>query len=171
MMKRFLLLVLFLACVSASAQDHCFLVENGAVKWQKVFQAEGVNVKDVAYNLQTEGHFKDIESGDGIVTCELRKLSLDYKGAGFKRMSLPLYVVNDTYSGFVTVQLKEDRYRVTVDRIRCFNSHYGDGSLEDFAVGKEGALDPAFLKAAAAVLEYTFDGLFSGLAKQVDDEW
>lgn len=170
-MKRIILLFLLLFPIVASAQEKGFSIDGTSLKWQKVYQAQDVAIQDVAYNLQAAGVFHSIEKGDGMVTCELQGLGLDYKGSGFKRMSLPLYIANDKYSAFVTVQVREGRYRVTVDRIRHRNSNYGDGPLETFAIDKDGAFKEAFLGAPADVIEYTFDGLFSGLAKPVDDEW
>ena len=154
-----------------AAQEKNFFIEEGAIKWQKVFQVDSVNVKDVVHNLLAEGHFKEIESGEGMVTCELRGLSLNYQDLGFKRMSLPIYIPNDKFSGFVTVQVKNNRYRVTVDRIITANPRLGQGPLDGLALDKEGAFKPAFLGDPATIIDYNFDKLFSGLAKPIDDEW
>lgn len=169
-MKRILAFLLSLLPVLASAQDEAFSIDGSALIWRKVYDA-ATTAELVAHNLQASGHFYDIQASDGLVTAEMRGVQMLYKDLGYKRMSLPLYVVNDTYSAFLTVQIKEDRYRVTLERISTHNVNYGAGLLDRFAIDGA-ALSPAFLDRPARIASYTFDALLSGLDKNsLDDEW
>lgn len=172
-MNRFiLLLALLLSPLCLSAQRDAFEIDEGKVSWKRVYETQA-EPEAVSRNLLETGYFHDVNTIDGMVTAELRGLRMDYKGAGYKRMSLPLYIVNNTYSGFVTVQFREGRYRVSVSRVKCFNSHYGESDLETFALDKtRAAFDKKFLEAPAAIISYTFDSLLSKLDKNDnDDEW
>lgn len=169
-MKRFVTLLLALIPVLASAQDSPFSLDGESIIWRRVY--DGTTTAGlVSYNLQASGFFRNIQASDNLVTAEMHSVKMEFKELGYKNMSLPIYLVNDTFSGFVTVQIKEDRYRVTVMRIVTHNPRLGSGSLEDLAL-KNGSIDPKFLDPAAIIMSHSFDGLFSELYKNtIDDEW
>lgn len=168
-MKRIVsLFLLSLLPFLAIAQEESLQVNNDALIWRKVYE-KGTDVETIAQNLRALGSFKDITVSGGMVTAEMSGVSLDYKSLGYKRMSLPIYVVNNKYSAFVTVQVREGRYRVTAERIKTLNSSYGESDIESFAL-KNGDLDAKFLDAPAKILSSTFDKLFSGLDKTNDDD-
>lgn len=172
-MKQLLLfLALLFFPVMLYGQQEEFTIDDGMVAWKRVYETQA-EPEAVSRNLLATGYFHDVNTIDGMVTAELRGLRMDYKGAGYKRMSLPLYIVNNTYSGFVTIQFREGRYRVSVTRIRCLNSRYGESDLETFALDKNKvSFDKKFLEAPAAIISYTFDSLLSKLDKNDnDDDW
>ena len=124
------------------------------------------------YNLRLSGLFKDIMFDDGLVTCEMAGLKMEYKELGYKRMSLPIYLTNDTYSGFVSVEIKPNRYRVTVARIITHNDKLGSGPLEDLATKEEGGFKSDFLQPAGRIIAYTLDKVFSGIQdNNINDDW
>lgn len=169
-MKRIIAFLLAVFPALASAQEATFFVDDDALVWRKVYDGSTTSAI-VSYNLQASGFFRNIQASDNLVTAEMYGVSLDYKGKGYKQMSLPIYVVNNTFSGFVSVQIKENRYRVTVMRMLSHNQRLGTGPLETLAV-KDGVVDPKFLDPAGVIIDDTFDGLFSELDKNdMDDEW
>lgn len=168
-MKKIAFLVLSLIPLIATAQEHNFSLKDGGLIWRKVYAKETDN-RAVEQALRSSGCFREINVTDSLVTAELHGLALNYKDLGYRRMSVPLYVSNDTFSALVTVQARPGRYRVTVERIVTHNANLGDSSLETLAV-RNGALTEAFLATPAKIIEYNFDILLSNLCKKDDDEW
>ena len=173
-MKRIVTLILFLFPVIASAQDEAlFSIDGNSLVWRKVYKSESqIDARSIVYNLRLTGLFKEIMLDDGLVTCEMDGLSMQYKEIGYKRMSLPIYVANDTFSGFVSVEIKPNRYRVTVARILTHNDKLGVNHLEDLATKDDGGFKSDFLQPAGRIIAFTFDKVFSSLQyNNIDDDW
>ena len=170
-MKRFALLALLsLLPLAASAQASDFAVEGGALVWRRVY-SKATTTEAVVRNLLASGLFKDVQASGDIVTAELRGLSLEYKSLGYTRMELPIYLVNDKFSAFVTVQVREGRYRATVERIKMYSRNYGESTIESQAV-KGGALAPKFQGAPARIVGHNLDSILSQLDKNTaNDDW
>ena len=151
------------------AQDN-FLKDRGQVIWQRVFEND-TDIDRVELNLRSKGCFRDFYSQDGLVTAELYGLRLNIEGAGYKRMSVPIYLPNGIFSAFVKVQIKEGRYRVTVSRIWYHIDRMGDTALESMALNDDGKIEDKFLGAPAKILNYNFFSLFCNLGETDDDEW
>lgn len=170
-MKRIFFLVFLLIPVLAFGQEESFFsLNDGGLIWQKVYESNA-SPESVSRGLMSSGYFSDIKSAEGLVTAEMSGVHLLYKDLGYKRMRLPLYVVNDTYSAFVMVQIKDGRYRVTLSRILAHNSSFGDCHLDEFAVS-DGEIDAKFLVQAGRIAGYTFNSLLSNLGiNDEDDDW
>lgn len=170
-MKKAIILftALFFAIgISAQESEH-FHVRNDGLVWQKVYMAEGVSIEKIIQGLLPLSCVSDVTEVAGTVTCEIKGLRMNFKGAGYSRMSIPIYLANGIFYGYVTVQVREGRYRVTVERIVFENM--GTSEIEYFAI-KDGALKKGFLEKDGKIMDYTFDSLFSKLANSVlDDEW
>ena len=155
--------------IIAFAQDEFAINDEGALYWRKVYQAQ-VDAESVEYYLRSDGRFHDIQVSGNLVTAELRKLTLEFKSLGYKRMSLPIYIPNDYFSGFVTIQIRDGRYRVTVERIITTNPRLGKGPLDDLALS-DGEFKEKFLGAPAEIINHNFDTIFSKLSTTEEDEW
>ena len=170
MKSRLFLLLIFLLPALAAAQERNFIIDSGSLAWRKVY-TETASLGAVSRNFAASGLFDNIQAGDSLLTAEMHSVMLNYKDLGYRRMSLPLYIVNDSFSGFVTGQSREGRYRVTVERIMTHSPQTGDGTLEYFAL-PGGAFKPDFLKSPAHIIDYTFDCIFRSIGKiDDDDEW
>ena len=168
-MKR-LLLLLFLFPAIAAAQERDFTIDSGNLLWRKVYK-KPASSETVFRNMTASGLFDNIQAGDSLLTAEMRPVMLRYKELGYKRMSLPLYIVNDSFSAFVSVQIREGRYRVTVERIMIHSPQTGDGELEYFAL-RGGSFKPDFLKSPSEIIDHTLDSIFCNIGKiDDDDEW
>ena len=168
-MKRIYLLFLLALVPALSWAQNNFFIEDNSLVWRKVYN-NSTDVETIAYQLLHDGHFKEIESSDNLVTAELRNLEIDYSGAGVKRMSLPIYIPNNTFYGFVTIQIKEGRYRVTIERMVGRGSRLGPVNMNNMTL-ENGGFDDKFLGQPAMVFDYTFDKVFSKLSNKQDDEW
>lgn len=173
-MKRIVTLLFALFPLLASAQDEAlFSIDGNSLVWRKVYASETpLDTRVIMYNLRLSGLFKDIMFDDGLVTCEMTGLKMQYKELGYKRMSLPIYLSNNTFSGFVSVEIKPDRYRVTVARILTHNDKLGIVPLEELATKEDGGFKSDFLQPAGRIIASTLDKVFIALQdNSINDEW
>ena len=172
-MKRIVVLLVVLLPVFAFAQQNNFSAQGMNVIWRKVYTVDkNVSAKTLAYNMRMAGVFRDFFFEDGLITCEMVNVKALYQDLGYKGMSLPIYLTNGVFSGFVTVEYKPDRYRVTINRLVVGNKRLGDSDLEAYALKDDGSgIKDEFQDPAGKILAHTFDAFFSWLSNEIDDEW
>lgn len=175
-MKRFIISAIIIAVsfvtAAQSPGSYNFRIENGALVWQKVYSTkDSCSIKAIINTLMQRGFSRDITVLDGDISCEFRIRRLEYKSLGYKHGQLQVYITNDEFTGFTTIQVKPDRYRVTVSRIRCHHPHYGTSGLEAFAVdGKR--FNTQFLERSAHVIDANLSALFDSLNNTLqNDDW
>lgn len=133
---------------------------------------------DVYNTILNSGAFTDIIDNDGVITCRIPQSSVDYKSMGYRRSNVPIYVATSDFTGFATIQVKDGRYRVTVERIVMICKEDGlskvgdEKNLEIWALRK-GNLTKGFLEAPADVYNRFLTGLFTLKTKSFleNDEW
>lgn len=190
-MKRLIItLVSIFTCISAYCQSNLF-VEDGTLVWQKVYE-ESRTVEEIVKMLEDSqkvtyiqstkdlGEAEKAQGLEGTVSCSMLYTGFDYEEAGFKRGGTPIYIVGNNFSAHVYIQVKEDRYRVTVINFTLSVSidtplaDIGDQSpLEVYAV-KNGALTRTAIKYLEPILDKQLDKLLTPPDVKVfrlDDEW
>ena len=122
MRRAWLLLLLFAPAVlfAQSGPLGYFQIAEGRVIWQSVYSTS-LNSEEAARRLTIEG-FRVVDVTDSMVTfyCDgLRVFPEDY---GYSRGETPMYVTGCdlVFRGFI--QLKDGRYRVTLDRFRLMDN-------------------------------------------------
>ena len=152
-----------------------FTIVNGSVIWQKVYN-EGHSIENLSKNLKT-GPFTEIVSEGDILSADMIELTLDSKGAGMRAMTTPFYISGSSLSGKVVIDIKEDRYRVTVTNMVLTQMSdvgifkQGDkSSLESMILAKRNTkFKGGFTKSHYKVFDYTFDKLF--IVTDTGDDW
>lgn len=167
-----LALLLSLSAAAQTPQDYHFKINQGRLIWQRVFPAaDSCRVDVFVQNLLELGCFKNIEVISGVISCEMSDVMMNYKVSGYGRMELPIYLSNGAFSGHVTIQLKPDRYRVTLSRICETISRMGTSPLSDFALDN-GTFNEDFAVPAGHVFDYNMTALFFRLYMDLyGDEW
>lgn len=91
------------------------LTDDGHVIWQCVYES-GLNAQTAERRLRTEG-FRILDSTDELIVFRCDGLRTNPEEFGYSRMETPMYVTGQdlAFRGFI--QFKENRYRVTLDRI------------------------------------------------------
>lgn len=161
MRRLFLLSLLFIVCTGARAQKGPFSVRDGMVVWQTVYQSS-LDEADVISALAAKGLMEDFVDMEGGVSCRVRLHSVNWKAAGFGRMEVPMYLVNNQMEAHAIVLFKDGRYRVTVDRIvfqapssTSLREHGEVTPLENYAINGKGELKKVFYSMnAASVIDY-----------------
>jgi hypothetical protein len=177
MRRALLVLAAVLGCVALGAQspeDYHFLTDGETVSWQRVFQAADSCAAGVfLQNLHARKDCVDVLSEvPGVISMDLRFRPVAVaEDLGYDRPRLPAYITAGDYSAHATIQLKPDRYRVTVEGVRMVLPGFGDTRLEVFAL-KRGGWASKFTPAPADIIDAYLGGLFDGLdVISLDDEW
>lgn len=101
---------------SSFSQSH-FKPSNGAIIWQKVYEAANrVNPSVIA--LQLDG----MEQTDSLITGRIKNSTVNYTEYGARRMQMPLYMV-EPFNASVIIEIKPGRYRVTINSIEFVDIH------------------------------------------------
>lgn len=150
------------------------LIENGSIIWQKVYEGR-MDQTELFRNLSGSGHFRDIQETEDYVTCYLRPVKMEFEPLGYRGGWLPIYLVNGRMTAFVTVQIKEDRYRVTVERMVFHLDRLGDTQLEPMALREN---DPGQFKDSFRdngpknIINYNLGRIFDSLKQpRLSDEF
>ena len=166
-----------LLSATLNAQVNNFSVsQEGKAYWQKVYDTslEHNGLFNVIVN---NGQFVDVMDGD-VITFRVARAKLDFKSLGFSRGAIPLYASGSDVSCFVTIQIKDGRYRVTADNIVLTENTTGglmeegtENPIETWAV-RNGEITKAFSKIPSQLYDKFFSSLFLLEGKSyINDEW
>lgn len=170
MKKLILLSLLFMTSMIASAQSYHFYSNEGMIYWQMVYEAD----VDIISMLTNSGKFDQINKAPGIVSAQLTPNKVNLNGR--RNGSVPIYISQSNMSGFVRIQQKDGRYRVTVDQIVFSNNNSSLGQigeetpLETYALKRDGSFKPIFLSTAAEILDEALTETFRP-QEDLGDDW
>jgi|GEM_PF-1639943 len=152
-----------------------FLSEDGELVWQAVYDTD-MSVEDVKKNLIQKGVLIIESETDNTITGTLKPFDVSYKKQGKSSMQIQLYVRDCSFTGFVLIELKDKRYRITIRDIKAVYSftnglaHKGDEfNVKDYAVSSKGIFKKSFLKSAAPLLNYDFTTMFT--INNLNEDW
>ena len=179
-MKKYIgLLLIFNFClVSLFAQDtiYNFRTEQDELIWQKVYETQSSFDELLSY-VQNNGVLESISVTNNKITGDLKPFEVDYKGAGYSRGFTPIYLLSNLFTGYVVIEFKESRYRVTISKI-MLEQLYSNGlsqmgekeTLNTFAIKKgKNTMKDIFKGSASKIVDYNFNKLFT--IKKQDDNW
>jgi hypothetical protein len=168
-----------LVFTEASGQDtiNNFTVVNGEMYWQRVYQT-GLSFDELVEQVQESGLMEGIEVAEDKIIGNMKPMNADYKGSGYSEMSIPMYVPRHSYVGYINIEMREGRYRVTIKRI-LLTKKYNDPiseqgtqlELEFFALTDEGEFSRNFKKKPSTILNYTFTKEFDFKELSIRDDW
>ena len=154
------------------AQSYNFYSENGCIYWQKIYESD----VDLVSFLTNSGKFSEININDGIISTWLMPSRVNLNGRN--NAEVPIYISQSNIAGFVRIQQKEGRYRVTIDQIVFFNNNSSLGeigeetSFETYALKRDGSFRPIFLSSAAEILDEAFTYTFMPqMGLNLGDDW
>ena len=72
----------------------------------------------------------------------------------------------------IVVQIKDNRYRVTVNNIECHIERVGTSKLNIMASSNVGDFTPQYRTITEHIIDYNYDKMFSKLASSdLNDNW
>lgn len=181
-MKRTIILlsILSFAMLNLIAQENVnnFIPDNNKIIWQKVFETN-LDKTELVNLIKESGLFENYEIEDDKILGQMIPVDADFKGAGYGEMSTPMYIARSFFDGYVIIEFKEARYRVTVKNI-MLTQQYDDGlskegektTIETYAIksGKN-EIKNAFSKSPSIILDYTFTNIFNFKRSETNDQW
>ncbi|MFT3737672.1 MAG: hypothetical protein QM786_02840 [Breznakibacter sp.] len=179
-MKRTILLTFFaaLAVMNVLCQETAnnFRIVGNDVIWQKVY-VTSMGPEQLCAKAKYSGLFDKLEKEENKITGELKLLDADpLNNIPFSLGTL--YITQNVFSGFVVIESKEGRYRVTLKRITLISKSIDTSKYEPISFLKSIALKsgkneftPSFTKNSQPLDEafgVTFD---FGRPDGIDDNW
>ena len=140
-----------------------FRIDENQVVWQKTYETE-LSEEALIDKIKTSGKFKNISISEDKLTAEITELSIDYKGYGESRMSIPIYLSTYSVKAFCMFEFKDNKYRTTFKNIK-FVALYSDAlseigevtEIETYALSQKNTeFKSAFLNKPSKILNYTF---------------
>ena len=176
MKNAFFICLLLLLSVRVEAGD--FIVNGGKLVWQGIFETN-VGIDDLEGILINSGKFTDIVNTGDRITFWCQRAHLDPRDFGYSIGSTPIYVSGNDISFFCTIQVKEGRYRATVDQFVLTNNVTGgllkEGDterIETYAVDRGGGLKSSFMKRPAELYDKFLTKLLTiEEAGYLSDDW
>lgn len=163
-----------LLCLSLAGQtpeDHHFSVKDGFVTWQLVYDAD-VDADSALDCLLSSGDFADVVSVAEGFSFTITPRSVDWRSSNVPRSHTPLYILNYQMTGHGLLQIRDGRYRVTVDHIMFLDNPAV--ALETYALTRQGEFRGVFSadsSNAAAVLDHDFTSLFTMPSQSEEEVW
>lgn len=174
-MNRLLFLFLFfignLSFASAQEKDaYNFYTKDGDVIWQKVYPTN-LSTKEVFDAIKTSGNLFDITETDQVLTGNLVERVTDYSSLGYKRGNVPIFV-NHLLGGFVKVEMRDGRYRVTINKMYRIDDTTSARERTDFTfyVNRKGELR-LFPETARIIFDANFNKMFEIKDTAEDEDW
>jgi len=154
-----------------------FVIEDSKVHWQHIYTLE-YSQSEFLNNLRLSGDFLELTQFDSTISGDTKPFQADLAGAGFTNFTAPMYISGCDITGFVTIELKQNKYRVTLKNIKFIqrqsNGLFEKGvvlSIEDFALkSNKKEYRRLFGKSASQILDYTFIEKFK-IKKAATSDW
>lgn len=178
-MKHFALLasLLFLTVYSVVQESvNNFTVKDNEIIWQKVYDTP-LSFQALTDVIKSSGLISNIQVAENKISGELKPIDADFKAAGYSEMLTPMYVSRSHIAGFMNIDYKEGKYRVTLNKIEL-TQKYSDGLSQ---LGEKSTLDSyglknskteftnGFKKSPSIILNYSSDKKFHLKAEQKSD--
>lgn len=117
------LLSLILTCFSINAMAQLvsygnFKVADQEIIYQKVFFEESITLDKLGDYYVKLPYVADFDASNEEIKFKLNDLTVDYRKFQFAQVATPSIIQTGKYSGDVTVNAKDGKYRVTVRNIQ-----------------------------------------------------
>ena len=172
-MKRFLILLLALLPITAAAQN--FHIENGQIKWQKVYDSD-MTFAELHTAIVVSNDYEDIQVLDNCIMATLKPVDYIPEDYGFKYGNSNTLLLNGALGPIaVRIDVKEGKYSVSATNILITRITSGGmlplgykSKLEDYAL-KRGAPNKMMTEQFGPV----FDKFLTRKTtfKKTDDDW
>lgn len=173
-----LLFILFLGCFQIQSQETMnFKIQNQDLIWQKVYETE-LSEEGILDLLQITGVFELASSIKNGFTGRIFNLDADFKKFGLPSLFTPGYITENSIEGFMIVEFKEKKCRITIKNIKLVSNRIkedtlstGVSNLEIYALKKlNSEFRDSFLNKPAKIFNLTFENLIV-LEYHVDKNW
>ncbi|MBN8623218.1 MAG: hypothetical protein J0L47_08835 [Flavobacteriales bacterium] len=182
-MKKLFLLFIFISGFAFGQMEN-FVVNDGQVQWQKVYETTKT-FDEIQKAVKNKNNVKITEQTENTIIGEFKGLIMDYRKAGHTYMGTPI-VLNETnkYYGLFKIEFKDGKYRATIRNVASEGmtmTMYGAGlglgsdldtTLETMVLNKKGEVRKGFAKVAGKIIDVTFIDLMDFNKTEINnDNW
>lgn len=178
-MKKIFTLVLSISSIICLGQTNSsFKIDEKTLLWQKVYETE-LTTEKIIDEIQKSGIMGSYNIEGSDLIGELKRVRIDYESSGYSSMTIPMYASRSDLKGFVLVDFKEGRYRVTfkkiflVTRVEDNIMDKGDEtSLDSFALNNSKTQFRSSFKKPRIIIDNMLSKMFDFSKKsEEEDEW
>jgi hypothetical protein len=94
-----------------------FKISGTEIIYQKVFNQDSITTEKLGAFLKTVSNVSNVEISSNGVQADLNDLVVDYKKFQFTQVATPPIIQTGRYSGKVSAECRDGRYRITVTSI------------------------------------------------------
>lgn len=182
-MRKLFLLFVLISGLSFGQMEN-YVIQDGQVQWQKVFETTKT-FDEVFAAVKNKNNIKITEQNENTIAGEFKGLIMNYRKAGHTYMGTPI-VLNESskYYGLFKIEYKDGKYRATIRNVASegmtmtlYTSGLGLGSdldttLEAMALNKKGEVRKGFPKVAGKIIDVTFIDLMDFTKTEItNDNW
>lgn len=174
-MNRLLVLILSvlpgLSVMAQTPEDYHFSVKDGYATWQLVYET-AVDEDAVLDYLLGSGNFTDVTNVTSGFSFTIAPRAVDWRLSGIQRAYTPMYILNYQMTGHGLLQIRDGRYRVTVDHVTFLDNP--SVAFETYVLNKQSEFRGVFTAEksnAAAILDYDFTKLFTMPEQAEEETW
>ncbi len=182
-MKKLFLLFIFISGFAFGQMEN-FVVNDGQVQWQKVYETTKT-FDEIQKAVKNKNNVKITEQTENTIIGEFRDVIMNYKKAGVGYLMTPI-ILNETnkYNGFFKLDYKDGKYRATIRNVSSKGMNvtlYGGGlglgssldtTLETMVLNKKGEVRKGFAKVAGKIIDVTFLDLMDFTkVEEKNDNW
>jgi hypothetical protein len=165
-MKEFVVILSLFLIQPALAQDiNNFRIVGSTIEWHRSLPVD-TSINQYVLRLKGSGNFQNIEVNENTILAEIKAFSPDFKGAGYKRMYTPIYILSSFYSGFLVIRYNRSQAEITIKKIVATEKtdwelgKMGEKTeLEEYGL-KKNNFTSVFRKDGSKILDYSFGKLF-----------
>ncbi|HEX5167944.1 MAG TPA: hypothetical protein VFW11_02135 [Cyclobacteriaceae bacterium] len=95
-----------------------FKIVDTEIVYQKIFFQDSITVGKLAEFMKSVPEFANVSVSNDEVTADLRDLTVDYKKFMFSQVATPPIIQTGRFSGKVTAEAKDGKYRMTVKSLQ-----------------------------------------------------
>ena len=185
-MKTTFICVLLLIALPAISQNkegiqdstYNFRYSEGSVYWQRVFETK-LSFDQLMGKIKDSDLLNNIDIRENKIRGNLNHIVMDYKGAGYTLMTMPIYLRSSEPNCFISIDFKDGAYRVTATNIVMIWKETDPLfkkdkriNIEDFAIKtNKTKFKETFKQKGGDIFDYTFDKLFRFKDQPNEKKW
>ena len=173
-MKYLIINILLIFSINISAQEEDFFqLSNSKITWQKVYETPKTKAQLLTY-FEDYKKFTAVRVVADTIFAKLKPQAIDVNVFG--TVGVPPLVNKSKYKGYVRIEIRDKRYRVTFNHLKLV----GDGEIikkndeqtfeENFVRKDVSEYRPFFTKKPRDVYNHFFNTVFEIKVKK-KDEW
>ena len=162
-MKSVILMFIASALIFSSPDEaNNFKIENNRLIWQSTYTSN-LSKEDLLEAIRNSGYFINTSIVGNKIYTELNEITPSQGAEQFPVERLPSLFVSHHIKSYVIIDLKEDRYRVTLKSIKFIPRFYTSDFSHQMVFGEEVALNreregfrERFVRRLSPILDQTF---------------